>query len=74
MATETDLLKGLVKTLAFGAIISLVACRQGLRTSGGATGVGRSTTSSVVLCVVLIFIADFFLAQALMGPSASRPR
>jgi phospholipid/cholesterol/gamma-HCH transport system permease protein len=74
MASETDLFKGLIKTVVFGAIIALVACRQGLRTSGGATGVGRSTTSSVVLCVVLIFIADFFLAQALMGPSVSRGR
>jgi phospholipid/cholesterol/gamma-HCH transport system permease protein len=74
MATEMDLFKGLVKTVVFGAIIALVSCRQGLRTSGGATGVGRSTTSSVVLCVVLIFISDFFLAQVLMGPSASRGR
>jgi phospholipid/cholesterol/gamma-HCH transport system permease protein len=74
MATELDFVKGLVKTLVFGAIIAIVACRQGMRTTGGATGVGRSTTSSVVLCVVLIFIADFFLAQALSGPTAQKIR
>lgn len=70
-ATETDLLKGLVKTVWFGFTIAVVACQQGLRTKGGATGVGRATTSSVVLCVVLIFIADFFLAQILTGASVS---
>lgn len=70
-ATETDLMKGLAKTLWFGFTISIVACQQGLRTTGGATGVGRATTNSVVLCVVLIFISDFFLAQILSGASVS---
>lgn len=71
MATETDLLKGLIKTLWFGLTIAAVSCRQGLATSRGAAGVGRSTTSSVVLCVVLIFVSDFFLAQLLMGASVA---
>ena len=62
-----DLLNGLTKAVVFGFLIGLVACQQGLKTRGGATGVGRATTSSVVLCVVLIFIADFFLAQILAG-------
>lgn len=61
----SDLLHGLMKSVVFGFLIGLVACQQGLRTKGGATGVGRATTSSVVLCVVLIFITDFFLAQIL---------
>lgn len=67
--SEIDLIKGLIKTLWFGLMISVVACHQGLKTTGGATGVGRSTTRSVVLCVVLIFISDFFLAQMLKGAS-----
>jgi len=67
--TEADLLKGVIKTLWFGLTIASVACRQGLRVHGGATGVGRGTTSSVVLCIVLVFVSDFFLAQALSGPS-----
>lgn len=60
-----DLTRGLIKSVVFGIIISLVACHQGLKTEGGATGVGRSTTSSVVRCVVLIFISNFFLTQML---------
>jgi phospholipid/cholesterol/gamma-HCH transport system permease protein len=70
-ATGTDLIKGLVKTLFFGLTIAIVACHQGLKTKGGATGVGRATTSSVVLCVVLIFVLDFFLAQLLSGASVA---
>jgi len=70
-ATEADLLKGLVKTLWFGLTVACVACRQGLRTERGAAGVGRSTTSSVVICVVLIFVSDFFLAQVLSGASVA---
>lgn len=69
MVTQTELFKGLVKTVVFGALIAIISCQQGLRTKGGATGVGRATTSSVVLCVVVIFIADFFLAQILTGPA-----
>jgi phospholipid/cholesterol/gamma-HCH transport system permease protein len=59
----SDLTNGLIKSLVFGFLVGMVACQQGLRTKGGATGVGKATTSSVVLCVVLIFIADFFMAQ-----------
>ena len=71
-SSTTDLLNGLVKTLWFGFTISMISCRQGLRTKGGATGVGQSTTSSVVLCVVLIFVSDFFLAQLLQGGKLGR--
>lgn len=71
MATHADLMKGLAKTLWFGLTIAVVACHQGLNTQRGATGVGAATTRSVVLCVVFIFVSDFFLAQALSGASAS---
>jgi phospholipid/cholesterol/gamma-HCH transport system permease protein len=64
---SADFLNGLIKTVWFGLTISLTACHQGLKTSGGATGVGRATTNSVVICVVLIFVSDFFLAQMLTG-------
>ncbi len=69
MVSETEMLKGLVKTAVFGAIIAVISCRQGLKTKGGAVGVGQSTTSSVVLCIVWIFISDFFLAQMLAAPT-----
>jgi phospholipid/cholesterol/gamma-HCH transport system permease protein len=61
----TDLTNGLIKAVVFGYLIGLTACQQGLRTEGGATGVGRSTTRSVVLCVVLITFADLALAVLL---------
>ncbi|MEP6756923.1 MAG: ABC transporter permease [Chthonomonadales bacterium] len=73
MVNTGEFAKGLIKTLVFGALIALISCQQGLRTKGGATGVGRATTSSVVLCVVSIFVADFFLAQVLTGPSIKGP-
>ncbi len=71
-ATTSNFFSGLTKAVVFGFLIGIVACHQGLKTTGGATGVGRSTTSSVVLCVVLIFISDVFLAQMLTGAAAHR--
>jgi len=63
----SDITKGLLKTVAFGAIIALVGCLEGLRTEGGATGVGQSTTRSVVVAIVLIFVADFLLTFLLFN-------
>ncbi len=60
-----DLINGIIKAIVFGYLIGIIACQQGLRTRGGATGVGRSTTSSVVLCVVMIVLTDLVLAQVL---------
>lgn len=60
-----DFVGGLIKSLAFGLIISLVACQQGLRTSGGAVGVGRATTRTVVIAMVLIYAVNFVLASVL---------
>lgn len=68
----SDLTNGLLKAVIFGFIVGIVACQQGLKTQGGATGVGRSTTSSVVLCVLLIFVSDFFLTQILAGGNFKR--
>jgi phospholipid/cholesterol/gamma-HCH transport system permease protein len=67
--TWQDLLLGLSKTLVFGAIIALVGCDRGLRTTGGAAGVGRSTTSAVVVAIVLVYIADYFLSALMFGES-----
>lgn len=64
-AHARDLTNGMVKAVFFGFIIGVVACQTGLSTRGGATGVGRSTTRSVVLCVMLITIADVFLTTIL---------
>jgi phospholipid/cholesterol/gamma-HCH transport system permease protein len=53
-----DIVTGLIKTICFGAIIALVGCHQGFRVRGGAEGVGRATTVSVVISFILIIMAD----------------
>lgn len=53
-----DVMTGLVKSLWFGAIISTVGCYFGFRTEGGAEGVGRATTLSVVTSLILIIAFD----------------
>jgi len=54
-----DVFTGLVKAEAFGVLITMIACHEGLRVTGGAEGVGRSTTNAVVRSVVAIILSDF---------------
>lgn len=58
----SDFTGAFVKTMVFGAIIVVVACQQGLKTKGGAVGVGKATTRTVVISMVLIYISNYFLA------------
>lgn len=58
-----DVIAGLVKALVFGGIISTIGCYQGFKTTGGAKGVGRSTTKAVVISMVLILIGDYIIAS-----------
>jgi phospholipid/cholesterol/gamma-HCH transport system permease protein len=67
MLAWRDLALGLSKTLVFGAILALVGCGRGMNASGGAAGVGRATTSAVVLSIVLIYAADYFLSAVMFG-------
>ncbi len=60
-----DLMSGLIKAAAFGMLLATIGCQQGFHTTGGAEGVGRSTTSAVVLASIAILIADFFLTKLL---------
>lgn len=53
-----DFLTGLAKAGIFGLLIGLIACRNGLTVTGGAAGVGRATTSTVVESIVAIIFAD----------------
>jgi phospholipid/cholesterol/gamma-HCH transport system permease protein len=62
-----DFVGGVLKAPIFGLIISLVACQQGLRTKEGAVGVGKATTHTVVISMVLIYIANYFLAAVLFA-------
>lgn len=58
-----DIFDGLTKSFFFGMILSLVACYNGFFAKGGAEGVGRAATTSVVMSSVLILIADYFLTS-----------
>jgi len=66
--THWDLFGGLLKAVIFGIIITIVSCRQGMRAQGGAVGVGKATTSAVVISIVLILISDYFLSALLIIP------
>jgi phospholipid/cholesterol/gamma-HCH transport system permease protein len=57
---------GLVKGLFFGVAITSIACYQGFYTTGGATGVGKSTTATVVISCVAIVFLDYILAAILL--------
>ncbi len=60
--TATDLLGSLAKIVVFSLLVSGVSCLRGLRTGGGASAVGRSTTNAVVSGLILITIADGLFA------------
>ncbi len=59
--TYFDFFSGMVKAFVFGIIIVTISCYRGMSTRGGAAGVGRSTTNSVVMCYSVILITNFFL-------------
>ena len=67
----SDFIKGVLKTVVFGLIITLVGCHQGLATRGGATEVGRATTNAVVLSIVLIYIANFIMTYFMFSQVTS---
>jgi len=58
-----EVFTGTGKTPFFALIIALVACYNGMRASGGADGVGRATTQTVVTASILILISNFFLTK-----------
>ena len=56
-----DVVNGLIKSAVFGGILTSVGCYMGYYTKGGAEGVGRSTTSAVVISYVAILVSDFMM-------------
>jgi phospholipid/cholesterol/gamma-HCH transport system permease protein len=60
-----DVFSGLIKGFVFGVIIITISCYRGMETRGGAAGVGRATTNSVVICYSVILIGNFILTIAL---------
>jgi phospholipid/cholesterol/gamma-HCH transport system permease protein len=63
----SDLWGGLVKSVFFGFIITSIGCYSGSRTTGGAEGVGKMTTQTVVYSAILILIMDFTVAWLMFG-------
>ncbi len=61
-----DLIPSTLKTMVFGLLIGLVGCFQGMRTTGGTEGVGRSATSSVVIASLFVILADVVLAKLII--------
>ena len=57
-----DLVSAMLKAIIFGAIIAIIGCNWGLTTTGGAKGVGESTTTAVVMALISIFVTNFFLS------------
>ncbi|MBW4696783.1 MAG: MlaE family lipid ABC transporter permease subunit [Aphanocapsa lilacina HA4352-LM1] len=57
-----DVVSGLIKAGIFGVLIAMIGSNWGLTTTGGARGVGRSTTQSVVTALLTIFIVNFVLS------------
>jgi phospholipid/cholesterol/gamma-HCH transport system permease protein len=59
--------RSMAKSLVFGGIIAVTGCYFGFRTTGGAEGVGRSTTDSVVCAILAVLICDYFLEKILLA-------
>jgi phospholipid/cholesterol/gamma-HCH transport system permease protein len=62
-----ELLHGLIKSAVFALVIVIVSCQKGLKCGGGAEGVGRATTSAVVVSMVLVLVSDYFLSSLLVS-------
>ena len=61
--TINDFISGISKTFFFGIIVAITGCYIGMRADGGTQGVGRATTQTVVVSLLLIIIGDFFLTK-----------
>lgn len=60
-ADMMDLISGMTKSFVFGWLIAVISCQSGLAVTGGAEGVGRSTTKSVVLCILVMLVVNAIL-------------
>ena len=61
-----DAIFGIIKAFSFGLAITSIACYFGYYTSGGAEGVGKSTTQTVVVSCISVVILDYLLAAILL--------
>jgi phospholipid/cholesterol/gamma-HCH transport system permease protein len=58
-----DVMSGLIKAVVFGFIISFIGCYCGYNSGNGAEGVGKATTTSVVMASILIFLSNFIMTK-----------
>jgi phospholipid/cholesterol/gamma-HCH transport system permease protein len=58
-----DVVSGLVKASVFGFLIAMLGCFHGYASGGGAQGVGRATTNSVVSASIMILVVDYMLTE-----------
>src|SRR5262245_1755625 len=61
--TMQDVMSGIGKTFFFAFFIGIIACYNGLTATGGADGVGKATTNTVVSASISIIVSDFFLTK-----------
>jgi phospholipid/cholesterol/gamma-HCH transport system permease protein len=61
--TLSDIVSGVGKSFFFAFFITVIGCYNGLHARGGADGVGRATTNTVVLAAILVLVSDFFLTK-----------
>ena len=61
-----DYAVGVFKTFFFGYAVAIIGCYQGLKVTGGAEGLGRATTFTVVMGLIVILISDYFLSKMLL--------
>ena len=67
----SDLINAMIKSLVFGALIAVIGSSWGMTTTGGAKGVGQSTTTAVVTSLLAVFISDFFLSWVMFQGTGS---
>ncbi|HUI75172.1 MAG TPA: ABC transporter permease [Candidatus Acidoferrum sp.] len=53
-----DIATGLIKSVMFGLVITMVGCQEGFRTGLGSEEVGRSTTAAVVMSIFMVILVD----------------
>ena len=58
---------GLFKSIVFGIVIGAVGCSEGLRTKGGALGVGTAVRRAVVASVVLVLVLGYYMTWMFYG-------
>ena len=63
---------GLLKSLLFGIIVSIISCAKGLRAQNGALGVGQATRSSVVASFLMVLIVGYFITAMFYGGGGMR--